>query len=186
MGRVLAGGREPLISRIKLAWWRESLEKLDEGRPPAEPLLEAAFAELLPRGLSGGELARMEEGWTVLLGDEPLDAAALDLYAAARGGLLFRFTARLVGPDEPAVAQAGEAWALVDLARHSGNSAEREVALQAARARAGPRRWPGPLRPLGMLAMLAARDAEPLRPQWEPPGSPARMWRMLRHRLSGF
>ncbi|HEX8534003.1 MAG TPA: hypothetical protein VF662_07535, partial [Allosphingosinicella sp.] len=29
LGAVLAGGREPMISRIKLAWWRDSLVKLD-------------------------------------------------------------------------------------------------------------------------------------------------------------
>jgi hypothetical protein len=37
-----------------------------------------------------------------------------------------------------------------------------------------------------MLAMLAARDSEPARAPWEARGAPARMLRMLRHRLSGY
>ena len=64
---------------------------------------------------------------------------------------------------------------------------EQEVrgALAAARATPWPARWPSALRPLGMIAALARRDCEPDRPRWEPHGAPGRMWRMLRHRLSG-
>jgi phytoene synthase len=81
---------------------------------------------------------------------------------------------------------AGEAWALVDLARHCATPEDSDVALAAARERRLPRRWPARLRPLGMLAMLAARDSEPARAPWEARGAPARMLRMLRHRLSGY
>jgi 15-cis-phytoene synthase len=80
---------------------------------------------------------------------------------------------------------AGESWALVDLARHSANRAEAGSALSAARLRTSIRRWPTRLRPLGMLAALAARDSDPNRAQWETQGAPARMLRMLRHRLTG-
>src|SRR5688572_3068485 len=68
LGAVLAGGREPMISRIKLAWWRDSLEKLDREKPPAEPTLQEVAANLLSSGLAGAELSRMEEPWLVLLG----------------------------------------------------------------------------------------------------------------------
>jgi phytoene synthase len=187
LGAVLAGGREPLISRIKLAWWREALEKLDRERPPAEPVLQAAGAHILPGGVTGAELAAMEVGWGVLLSTDVLTDADLTTYAALRGGLLFRFAARLLGGGAgEAVEAGGEAWALIDLARHSGNEAECESAIAAARLRAGPRRWPSRLRPLGMLAILARRDAEAGRARWEAPGSPRRMLRMLGHRISGY
>ena len=48
LGAALAGGREPMISRIKLAWWREALEKLDSRPAPGEPVLEAVAAHVLP------------------------------------------------------------------------------------------------------------------------------------------
>lgn len=183
LGLVLAGGREPMISRIKLAWWREALERLDQDKAPAEPVLEALAAHVLPAGVSGAELAEMEEGWSVLLSDEPLGSADLETYAAKRGGLLFALAARLLGQERES---GGETWALVDLARHSGNAEDREAALAAARARPGPPRLPPRLRPLGMLTALGRRDAESRRPHWEAQGSPRRMLRMLRHRLTGL
>jgi 15-cis-phytoene synthase len=186
LSSILSTGREPAISQIRLAWWREALEKLDSASPPAEPVLAALARHVLPAGLSGAELAEMEAGWAVLLSPGPLSAADLRLYASARGALLFRCTARLLGEaaSMPAVEAGGRAWALIDLARHSADAADAEAALSAA-ATAAPWRWPAPLRPLGMLAMLAVRDAEPGRPRWERQGAPRRMLRMLGHRFTG-
>jgi 15-cis-phytoene synthase len=186
LGAVLAAGHEPLISRIKLAWWRESLEKLDREGAPAEPVLRSLAEHVLPAGIGGADLALMEEGWGPLLSPEPPNAADLSTYAAGRGGLLFRYTARLLGGEAGAELEInGEAWALIDLARRSADPGEADSALAAGRDRVRPCRWPAGLRPLGMLAMLARRDAEAARPRWEPPGSPGRMLRLLRHRLTG-
>ena len=182
LGAALAGGREPLIAQIKLAWWRETLERLDAAPAPAEPVLQAVAAHVLPAGVAGSELARMEEGWSLLLSPDPLTRDELGRYAAARGGLLFRHTAALLGfAGEPPA--GGEAWALVDLARHSADEADVDTAVEAARAAGMGRPWPSRLRPLGMLAALALRDTS--RPRWEEQGAPARMLRMLRHRLTG-
>ena len=185
LGAALAGGREPMIARIKLAWWREALERLDREPAPAEPALLDAATQLLPI-LSGAELAAMEEGWAVLPSRDTLSADELRTYAERRGGLVFRYSARLLEAEADGVDQAGEAWALVDLARHCATREDADVALAAARERRLPRRWPARLRPLGMLAALAERDADPARPPWEPKGAPARMWRMLRHRITGY
>lgn len=186
LSSVLSTGREPMISQIRLAWWRESLEKLDREPAPAEPVLRALAEHVLPGGVTGAELAAMEAGWTLLLSPEPLTAADLQLYASARGGLLFRATARLLGEPAPgpSVEAGGGAWALIDLARHSTDAPDAEAAAQTA-AGIATWRWPPRLRPLGMLAILALRDAEPARPRWEPQGAPRRMLRMLRHRLTG-
>jgi phytoene synthase len=188
LGAVVARGREPMIGRIKLAWWRDALAALDVAAPPPEPLLQAVGRDLVSPGLlRGAELAAMEEGWSCLLTPEPLTAAEMDAYAAGRGGLLFGHSARLLKAEASAeLVQAGEAWALVDLARRSSSAPEREAALQAARARSWPQmRWPSKLRPLGMLAVLARRDAEARAGGLEKQGSPSRMLRMVRHRLSG-
>jgi 15-cis-phytoene synthase len=186
LGRVLATGREAMITRIRLAWWREGLERLDREPPPREPVLEGVAEQLLPAGIAGAELAQMEEGWLAVIGDQPITGAELDTYAAKRGGLLFALSARLLGESEAGIGSAGELWALVDLARHSSERSDVEAALEAARARAFPRRWARPLRPLGMLAVLAARDLERGPGRWEEPGIPPRTARMLRHRLTGW
>jgi phytoene synthase len=186
LASVLSTGKEPLISQIRLAWWRESLEKLDTDRAPQEPVLQALAEHVVTAGISGAELSAMEAGWAVLLSAEPLSEADLELYASARGGLLFRYTARLLGEPAPGagIEAGGGAWALIDLARHSTDAPDAEAAAEAAR-RIEPYRWPARLRPLGMLAVLARRDAEPGRPRWEPQGAPRRMLRMMRHRLTG-
>lgn len=185
LGAVLAGGRDPMLSRIKLVWWRDALERLDAKPVPAEPVLQAVATSVLPLGVSGVELSAMEEGWAVLLSGDPLSEEDLESYAAARGATLFRLSARLLGGPESLVGLAGEAWALGDLARHS-NESDADAALARLRALRPPPRLPGRLRPLGMLATLARRDAEPGRPRWEQHGSPGRMWRMLRYRLTGI
>jgi 15-cis-phytoene synthase len=185
LGSVLATGREPMIGQIRLAWWREALDKLDRECPPAEPVLQALSAHVLP-SVTGVELAAMEQGWSVLLAPDPLGPVDLDAYADARGGLLFRYSARLLGGANCAeVERAGASWALVDLARHSSDSGDVAVAIAAARGREAPFRWPVRLRPLGMLVMLARRDAAAT-PDWEVQGAPGRMLRMLRHRLTGY
>jgi phytoene synthase len=134
--------------------------------------------------VSGAELAEMEEGWAALLSDEALTRADLEEHAAARGGRLFHYSARLLGdPDFPA-APGGGLWALADLARHSSDEAEARAAIALALDQASPR-WPPALRPLGMLAALARRDVERYGGTWQRQGSPARMLRMIRHRLTG-
>lgn len=182
---VLAAGRDRMVGRIRLAWWREALETLDRESAPPEPVLRALQAHVLPAGIAGAGLAAMAEGWGILLADEPLDGGALAAYAAARGGLLFAFSARLLGAPDHAVGGAGAAWALVDFARHSSSPAETALALEEAARIADVARWPRRLRPLGMLSVLTLRDLRRGAGSWESPGSPGRMLRMLRHRLTG-
>lgn len=186
LGTALRGGGNPMIGRIKLAWWREALEALDHRPPPAEPVLQGLAAHVLPAGIPGVELAAMETGWSLLFEPE-LGAEPLAGYAAARGGELFRLSARLLEPGAAIdAAPAGEAWALVDLARHSSNAADRAGALAAAGQRLDrSRRWPRRLRPLAMLAALAARDVARGPGRWEAPGAPGRMLRMLGVALIG-
>jgi phytoene synthase len=184
LAAVLSSGRDPLLSQIKLAWWRDALEQLDRAPPPAEPALEAVARHVLPRGVTGAELAAMERGWTLLLTPDPLTPEELATYASARGGLLFALSARLLGGECGSAEAGGEAWALIDLARHSGSEVDAEAAIAAARSK-DLGQWPAPLRPLGMLAALAQRDAEPERSRWEEQGAPGRMLRMIRHRFTG-
>jgi phytoene synthase len=185
LASILATGRDPSIKMIKLAWWREALERLDREAPPPEPLLHAIAEHLLPAGISGTMLAEMEAGWAALVEEPKLGPQTRAEYAAARGGPLFRHSAFLLGHPEARVERAGEGWALVDLARHSSNPLEGEAALAAAGSLLEAWRWPAPLRPLGMLAALARRDAERGSGQWENQGSPARMARMMWHSFSG-
>lgn len=188
LGQALGGGRDPMIARIKLAWWREALEALDRRPAPAEPVLKGVKAHVLPGGVTGAELAGLEEGWSILATADRLDRDAVDFHAARRGRILFILSARLLGQAHGKVGPAGELWALSDLARHSSDAEEAAIAIAAGQERiagiAG--RWPAGLRPLGMLARLASRDVRSAPGGFETAGSPARMLTMLRHRLTGL
>lgn len=161
---------------------------LDTGPAPPEPLLQEIQDHLLPAGLTGAELAGLADGWEQLLAHETMSDAALLTYGSSRGGALFHWSARLLGARPIAgLEEAGVGWALADLARHSSNTVEAKAALDVARSHlmAAPRTWPARLRPLGMLAVLARRDATVGDKTPETRASPARMLRMLVHRLIG-
>ena len=182
LGAVVRSTREPLLGQIRLTWWHDALEALDLRPPPAEPVLAALSAEVLPRGVTGARLAAMTEGWEALLVD-PLDDAAMGRFAEGRGGRLFGSAAVVLGGAGEPVEQAGEGWALADL---HANLSSADVAEQVARAaeerlgRAFDRRWGRAVRPLGALALLARADLAGVAP-----GSPRRVARLLRHRLTG-
>lgn len=196
--RVVLSAREAAIGQLKLAWWRDTLEALDTRPPPGEPLLQMLAATVLPAGVRGSELAAMAEGWDALLPLDAVDDAALGVHAEERGERLFALAGRLLGGDAPV--GAGAVWAMVDALRYlprTGRGAAREASGEGRGATpaagkplhqtlAGPASragevsiWPAPLRPLGMLYVLAQRDPH------ERQGSPARLLRMLRHRLTG-
>ncbi len=186
-GAILSATREPMIGAMRLAWWREALETLDRAAPPAEPLLGVLAAHVVPRGVAGAELAAMEDGWAALLEGDPPAAAQIARHGEERGARLFGLAGRLLGDsDEKLTGAAGAGWALADLAQRLSNAGAAAEARRQALARLEAirgRRWPAALRPIGMLAVLARRDAE--RPEARRPGSPRRLARMLAHRLTG-
>jgi len=179
---IVAATTEPTIGLIRLAWWREALERLDREDPPAEPLLQA-LAELRPLGVSGQALSEIEDGWAALL-EGDADDAAMARHATARGATLFVLAGRLLQADpDPRLAAAGQGWALADLGHRHSSADVRERARTKARATFPRTGWPKALRPLGMLATLARADAGVSGTRRQ--GAPGRLLRMLALRLTG-
>lgn len=176
MGDVVAKATEPALAAIKLAWWRERLQELDEGKVPAEPRLQAAANELLPRGLNGLELSQLEEGWGVML-CEPPDGALL----TEHGTRLFKAGAKLLNVDfdYETIGVAGRLFAGVDAARRG--FVELDPGIIGSNGPRIPRR----ARPLTALAALAARDLRMGGPPFEPEATPGRALALIRHRLTG-
>jgi phytoene synthase len=176
MGDVVAKATEPVLGAVKLAWWRERLEELDEGKALAEPRLQAAAAVLLPRVISGADLAKLEEGWTTLLQEQP-DAEDI----AIAGAKLFELAASLLGGTHVLIEPAGRLYAHENVARrrlmtmHWPMDELYEISTH---------RFPKTLRPLTALAALAARDAK-RGTQVEPEATPGGALALLRHRLTG-
>jgi phytoene synthase len=180
LGRILRTTSEPMVGQMRLAWWREALARLDVTASPAEPVLQAVARDALPLGATGGALARMVDGWEILLGD--LGDDALTSHAIERGVVLFEQVGRVTGasPDDP-LAPAGQGWALADLAANVGDAEvagrARVMATDAFRDMTG-KRWSRRGRALGALSLAAqlALDGPP-RPWW--------VARLAWHRMSG-
>jgi 15-cis-phytoene synthase len=188
LAKLLRTTREPALGQLRLAWWREALEKLDAAPPPAEPVLQAIAAELLPRGVTGASLVPIVHGWEVLIEEDALDRGALQRFGAGRARLFGAAGAALgAAPGDP-LELAGQGWALADLARHLGEPAE----AGEARALAGPlldqagaARWSRNGRALGAMAHLARLDLAVPEDASVPHGAPRRVARLLWHRLTG-
>jgi phytoene synthase len=174
MADVVARSTDPALARIKLAWWREQLEALDQNPPPAEPRLVATAEHLLPLGISGEELAALEIGWATLL-DPEVDSELV----AERGAALFRIGGKLLGSENPNLAEAGALHALASVGRR-GVPELLEPARDRLRRLRG-QRFERRVRPLTVLARVAARDLE----REEPETGRSRALAMLAHRWSG-
>ena len=173
MAEVVSSSTQPALGAIRLAWWREALERLDQGAPPAEPRLEAAARELLTRGITGNELSALEDGWAALLDEQPEMPRV-----AQRGQRLFGLAGRLLGATDAQLSAAGRMYSVTDAARRGHfqlGQSEGGVSMRFASA----------LRPITALAALAARDMRRGGPPFEPEATPGRAWTLLKHRWTG-
>ena len=182
MAAVVRTSTGAALGAIRLAWWREALSHLDRAPPPAEPHLQAAATELLPRGVTGAALAGLEDGWLALIEEAPRgdDVAAA---VASRGERLFAIGAGLFGADDRNLASAGATYALAAATRFATDRASADVLAAAARA-IPAHRFAKPLRPLTALTALARRDLAAF-PDREPEGTPGRALALIVHRLTG-
>ena len=123
IARAPAVASQPLIGEMRLAWWREALEEMSEGRPVrrhpvAQALAEAVRRRGLPReGLDALVDARLRD-----LDPGPLNPDEAEAYVDATAGRLMALAARVLSPqaDPRAVIHAARAWGLAGLWRLGG------------------------------------------------------------------
>jgi len=180
LGNILRTTREPLVGQMRLAWWREALQGLDAFGAPAEPVLQSLTAAALPVGITGQALSGMADAWEPLLGD--IGSGSIDEHARLRGRMLFTLAGGALGAatDDP-VGDAGEGWALADLAANLSDPALAIRAREGASARlaaARRSRWSRNGRALGALALIADRRLSGAIP-------PTFVLRLARFRLTG-
>lgn len=156
LSRIVLTASEPALGQLKLAWWREELEKVSGGQKnnPPDPLLAAL-------GRSWGEgvepLDRLIDGWeTQLSGDE---ASSGDPGALASGrGEVFSRLAWLAGHAKAGISAKmhGAAWAYADLAQMADGQGRRalEQGLEAASSLPS---LPRDLRALAVVGGLSRR-----------------------------
>jgi phytoene/squalene synthetase len=94
---------EPMLGRIRLQWWREALAEATEGRPRHHAVLESLAALHARRPLTAAHFERLIDARETEFDDMiPADLAALESYADATSGDLFRLAAEASGLDPAA------------------------------------------------------------------------------------
>jgi phytoene synthase len=176
MAEIVATTTQPALGAIRLAWWREALERLDTSPSPPEPRLQAAASELQPRGITGAQLAGLEDGWSTLLDENPHMGRI-----GARGARLFEIAAKLLAGSDPKLDAAGRLYAFGEGIRKGWVRGFKPTEELRTLSR---HRFPRRLRPLTGLARLAARDVKQSSIT-EPEATPGRAAALLSHRLFG-
>jgi phytoene synthase len=180
--RVAAEAKDMMLAEIRLAWWREQLDRLARGEDaPSQPLLRLLATHASPL-TELDRLARLEDALLPLVCDGPFSAAT---YMRLRGHALFEALYAASGgssADGRAAARAaGIHWAAASLWRNRWGQATDKV--HAARAEldlsALPEVHPRPLpRALRVLARAASLDIDAVRAN-RAPGPPATAGRQL-------
>jgi phytoene synthase len=116
-----AAGSEPAAGEIRLQWWRDALQAVDEhahsGHPIADALCAAVRRHALPPTLL---LEPVEARSLELAGESLADDAALQTYLWKSEGALFAVAGRILAPGDAAAidaaaAASGHAYGLVRL-----------------------------------------------------------------------
>jgi NADH dehydrogenase [ubiquinone] 1 alpha subcomplex assembly factor 6 len=109
--------REPMVGLIRLQWWRDALEAIDAGRPPAHPVVEALGVAITGHRLPRGPFARLIDAREFDLERQPpADLTALEGYLEATSSGLTGLALRVLGAATPPALEAGRrgglAWGL--------------------------------------------------------------------------
>jgi len=123
IARVRETVTQPVLGRIRLEWWRESITAAFEGAPiRRHTVVEPLSAAIVEFALTRAHFDRIIDAREADLEDEPpatLDA--LDSYAEATSARLVHLALEILGARDPAVGEAGHhvgiAYALAGLLR---------------------------------------------------------------------
>lgn len=155
LARILSQVSEPMLAQMRIAWWRDQLN-----RPVEERQIGDAVLDLIGRTWNGREqaLIRLVNGWEALLCEHLLTPDAASEFASGRSAA-FVAIAEGAGSGTGYVAQAGRIWALADLASRTSNVQERSLVINLARQQqSGIGSLPRTMRPLAVLSGLAKRS----------------------------
>lgn len=144
---IAAKGQETLIKQLRLAWWREQLEKDQNDWPKGEPLLARLSACENPEGLVSA-LQSLVDAWELIVAaDGDVESPAIVAANKARADVVFGSYAHWVADNRistEALRAAGECWAIGSLGL---SVAAKDVKL-----------LPG-LKPLNLLQIANAADS---------------------------
>ena len=102
IGKVRDIVSQPMAGLIRLQWWREALDALEAGRPPAHPVAEALAATLRGFELARHRLDRAIDARERELEDEPPpDLGALEQHLEASSSTITEAAMTVLGVTAP-------------------------------------------------------------------------------------
>lgn len=150
LARIALHAREPALTQLKLAWWRDACSHPGEhrGQPVLQDLARSPWAE--PESL-----VELVNAWEEVAVGEGAYTDRVERLARVRVEIITRATEI---PPAPGILEASRCWTLAVLADHAPRAEERVALLTTIRALRS-RRLSRALRPLAVLAGLARRAA---------------------------
>ena len=107
LSAMARGGREAMLRLIKLRWWADQLDALDDAVIVSDPLLTSVQHGLLPH-VDSGELSALAQAWMAAVDDGSTSESW------EHGALLFTMTGQLLGESRAELADFGRLWAMLD------------------------------------------------------------------------
>jgi phytoene synthase len=100
--------REPLPGEIRLQWWRDFIDRPEQGENLANPVAAGLHHAIQDHGLPRPALSVMTEARIFDLYDDPMpDRAAFELYAGETASALIQLSGLILDPaSAPAIAEA--------------------------------------------------------------------------------
>lgn len=154
LGQFVSQSKEPILTQMRLAWWRDQLTKPVADRPGGDAILDDLSAHWPDEE---GALIALVDGWEQLLAEPPLPQAAAEDFAAARAHC-FGAIARMAGYDPVNAIHCGARWAFADLLTRMSDPEERAFVLSVACSQCASKlALPYKLRSLAILGKLGQR-----------------------------
>jgi phytoene synthase len=163
--------REPLMGEIRLRWWYEAIEEIEQGRPVRHhPLTDALKRLIETHDLDPKRLYTLVEGQMPLLDKGKLTTEAAMKVADAGEGTVARLAVQILDPGAAAGLEAPSRFygmARLKAQRGLSDAGETELVHLRRDARAAVKGLPTKLMPLALPAALATgvwlgRPAGPL------------------------
>ena len=125
LSRIKNSVTEPMIGRIRLQWWRESLEKLEENNGRGHYILEALQTLLAQKVIQLSELMSLLDAREIEFEETPNRSIKEILkYTESTDGLLTELSAKIIScrPDDIYWAKKiGTSWGLIEIAANNNS-----------------------------------------------------------------
>lgn len=159
LARIVGQTTEPMLGQMRLAWWREALEKPPETRPSGDAVLDAIGRYW--RGREAG-LSTLVDGWEHLLVGDEIDDNSIIKFAEGRAAPFSYFLPNSdVTEPYQRVNLRAQIWACADAASKVASGEERMRIIAIGKGlNPLPGRLPKDLKGLDILYALGRRSLE--------------------------